>query len=147
MNLLVHIRWLNKDVIRKPYLQAIVLAIYERTLYYNSTWATWCDKFNPYKHKVGGVYFFEIAGRGRAERQEIEATTVEGYRTGKKYVPEFGTRTMVQVIVPDAMEKVVISDIVDTISTGSSGDGKIFVKEITGAYDIGSKEAGEKAAL
>ncbi len=39
-----------------------------------------------YKHKVGGV-FFEIAGRGRAERQEIEATTVEAYRTGKKYAP------------------------------------------------------------
>ena len=54
---------------------------------------------------------------------------------------------MVQVIVPDVMEKVVISDIMDTISTGSSGDGKIFVKEITGAYDIGSKEAGEKAAI
>lgn len=100
-----------------------------------------------YKHKVGGVFFFEIAGRGRAERQQIEATTVEGYRTGKKYVPEFGTRTMVQVVIPDAMEKVVISDIMDTISTASPGDGKIFVKEITGAYDIGSKEAGEKAAL
>ena len=52
-----------------------------------------------------------------------------------------------QVVVPDAMEKVVISDIMDTISTGSSGDGKIFVKEITGAYDVGSKETGEKAAL
>ena len=31
-----------------------------------------------YRHKVGGVYFFEIAGRGRAERQTVEATTVEG---------------------------------------------------------------------
>jgi nitrogen regulatory protein P-II 1 len=100
-----------------------------------------------YKHKVGGVYFFQIAGRGRAERQAVEATTVEGYRTGKKYVPEFGTRTMVQVIIPDAAEKILISDIMDTISTGSSGDGKVFVKDITGAYDIGSKEEGEKAAL
>jgi nitrogen regulatory protein P-II 1 len=100
-----------------------------------------------YKHKVGGVYFFEIAGRGRAERQEIETTTVEGYRTGKKYIPEFGSRTMVQVIIPDSMEKVLISDIMDGISTGSAGDGKIFVKDVTGAYDIGSKEAGEKAAL
>jgi nitrogen regulatory protein P-II 1 len=107
------------------------------------------DEINSilYQHKVGGVYFFEIAGRGRAERQEIEATTVEGYRTGKKYVPEFGTRTMVQVIVPDSMEKDLITAIMDRISTGSSGDGKIFVKDITGAYDIGSKEAGEKAAL
>ncbi len=100
-----------------------------------------------YKHKVGGMYFFEIAGRGRAERQEIEAATIEGYRTGKRYVPEFGSRTMVQVIVPDSMEKVLISDIMDRLSTGSAGDGKIFVKDITETYDIGSKEAGEKAVL
>ncbi|MDQ3837167.1 MAG: P-II family nitrogen regulator [Thermoproteota archaeon] len=100
-----------------------------------------------YKHKVGGVYFFEIAGRGRAERSVVESTTIEGYRTGKKYVPEFGSRTMVQVIVPDSLENVLISDIMEKISTGSAGDGKIFVKDVTGAYDIGSKEAGDKAAL
>jgi nitrogen regulatory protein P-II 1 len=100
-----------------------------------------------YKHKVGGMYFFEIAGRGRAERQAIEATTVEGYRTGKRYVPEFGSRTMVQVIVPNSMYKVLISDIMDRLSTGSAGDGKIFVKDIAETYDIGNKEAGEKAVL
>ena len=100
-----------------------------------------------YKHKVGGMYFFEISGRGRAERQSVEATTTEGYRTGKRYVPEFGGRTMVQVLVPDSMEKVLISDIMNGLSTGSAGDGKIFVKDVTGTYDIGSKEAGDKAAL
>jgi nitrogen regulatory protein P-II 1 len=100
-----------------------------------------------YKHKVGGMYFFGIAGRGRAEREAIEATTYEGYRTGKRYVPEFGSRTMVQVLVPDSMEKAIVSDIMDRISTGSAGDGKIFVKDVTGTYDIGSKEAGDKAAL
>jgi nitrogen regulatory protein P-II 1 len=25
-----------------------------------------------YKHKVGGMYFFEIVGRGRAERQAVD---------------------------------------------------------------------------
>jgi nitrogen regulatory protein P-II 1 len=45
------------------------------------------------------------------------------------------------------MEKALISDIMDKLSTGSAGDGKIFVKDITGAYDIGSKESGESAAL
>jgi nitrogen regulatory protein P-II 1 len=54
---------------------------------------------------------------------------------------------MVQVLVPDSMEKVIISDIMDKISTGSAGDGKIFVKDVTGSYDIGSKETGDKAAL
>ena len=100
-----------------------------------------------YEHKVGGMYYFEISGRGRAERQPVESTTVEGYRTGKRYVPEFGSRTMVQVIVPDSMEKSLISAIIDKVSTGSAGDGKIFVKDVTASYDIGSKESGEKAAL
>jgi nitrogen regulatory protein P-II 1 len=100
-----------------------------------------------YKHKVGGMYFFEISGRGRAEREEIEPRTVEGYKTGKRYVPEFGTRTIVQVIIPDSLEKTLVSEIMDKVSTGSAGDGKIFVKDIAETYDIGSKEVGEKAAL
>ncbi len=100
-----------------------------------------------FKHQVGGMYFSQIAGRGRAERQAIEATTYEGYRTGKRYVPEFGSRTIVQVIVPDSVEKALVSDIMDRVSTGSAGDGKIFVKDVSGAYDIGSKDTGDKAAL
>ncbi len=100
-----------------------------------------------YKHKVGGMYFSQIAGRGRAERQKIEATTYEGYRTGVRYVPEFGSRTIVHAIVPDSLEKVLVSDLMDRLSTGSAVDGKIFVKDVAGAYDIGSKEAGEKATL
>jgi nitrogen regulatory protein PII len=54
---------------------------------------------------------------------------------------------MVQVIVPDSMEKSLISAIMDKVSTGSAGDGKIFVKDVTASHDIGSKESGEKAAL
>ena len=100
-----------------------------------------------YKHKVGGLNSLKVASRGHAERQAIEATTYEGYRTGSSSIPEFGSKTMVQVVVPDSIEKVVISDILDRLSTGSAGDGKIFVKDVSGAYDIGSKESGEKAAL
>ncbi len=100
-----------------------------------------------HKHRVGGMYFFEVTGRGRAERPEIEATTYEGYKTGKRYVPEFGSRTLVQVIVPDSVEESIVSDIFQKISTGSAGDGKIFVKDISKAYDIGSKQQGEQAAI
>jgi nitrogen regulatory protein P-II 1 len=100
-----------------------------------------------YKHEVGGMNVLKIMGRGHAERQAMETTTYEGYRTGVRSVPEFSSRTMVQVIVPDSTEKVLISDILDRLSTGSVGDGKIFVKDVSGAYDIGSKESGEKAAL
>ena len=100
-----------------------------------------------YKHKVGGVVIYEISGRGRAERQEVEQRTVEGYPAGKSYEPDFHKRIMVQTAVQDGMEKAIVSEILDTTSTGTAGDGKIIVKDITGAYDIGSKEAGEKAVL
>ena len=100
-----------------------------------------------YKHKVGGMYFHEITGRGRAERPEREATTYEGYRTGKRYTPEFGSRTKVQVIIPDSMEKPLVDDIIQATSTGSAADGKIFVKTIMNAYDIGTKQSGENAAM
>ena len=100
-----------------------------------------------YKHKVGGMFYFEISGRGRAQRQEVEHRTAEGYPSGKRYVPEFGSRTMVKVLIPDSLEENLISEIIEQTSTGSAGDGKIFVKDVTGAYDIGSKEAGDKAAL
>jgi nitrogen regulatory protein P-II 1 len=100
-----------------------------------------------YNHKVGGLYFFEISGRGRAVRPEVEHRTVEGYKTGKRYVPEFGTRTVVHVIVSDSLEKAIVSEIFEKISTGSAGDGKIIVRDVAETYDIGSKESGEKAAL
>ncbi len=100
-----------------------------------------------YKHEVGGMNVLKIAGRGHAKRQAIETTTYEGYRTGLSFIPEFGNKTMVQVIVPDSIEKAIITDILDILSTGSAGDGKVFVKNVSGAYDIGSKESGEKAAL
>jgi len=100
-----------------------------------------------YKHKVGGVVVFEVDGRGRAERQEIEQRTVEGYPAGKSFVPDFHKRIMVQTAVQDGMEKAIVSEIMDRTSTGTAGDGKIIVKDIAGAYDIGNKEAGEKAVL
>ena len=100
-----------------------------------------------YNHKVGGMFFLEISGRGRAVRPEVEARTVEGYKTGKRYVPEFGTRTVVYVTVSDSLEQAIVSEILEKTSTGSAGDGKIIVRDIVGAYDIGSKESGENAVL
>lgn len=101
-----------------------------------------------HKHKVGGMYFLQITCRGRAEREEVETLVgPDRYRTGKKYVPEFGSRTLVSVIVPDEMRGSIIDEILSKISTGQASDGKIFVKDIPEAYDIGTKATGEKAVL
>jgi nitrogen regulatory protein PII len=58
-----------------------------------------------YKHEVGGMNSLKVASRGHAERQAIEATTYEGYRTGSSSIPEFGSKTMMQVVVPDSIER------------------------------------------
>ena len=101
-----------------------------------------------YNHKVGGMLHYDIKGRGRAERSprvQRLSTEAGGYSTGKRYVPEFGTRTKIEVLVPDSTYKQLVEEIIRTVSTGSAADGKIFVKDISEAYDIGTKQSGDPA--
>ena len=101
-----------------------------------------------YNHKVGGMMYYDVKGRGRVERQPREervSPEAGGYTTGRRYIPEFGSRTKVEVLVPDSIYKQIIDEILKTISTGSAADGKVFVKDISEAYDIGSKQTGNPA--
>jgi len=93
-----------------------------------------------HKHKVGGMSFYDIKGRGRAKREPVSVG-----RGVMRYVPEFGFRTKIEVLVPDNVAKAIIDDIIKVLSTGSASDGKIFVYDVAEAYDIGSKEKGEAA--
>jgi nitrogen regulatory protein P-II 1 len=96
-----------------------------------------------YKHNVGGIMFYEIKGRGRAKREAPVIT--DAYNYGKKYVPEYGSRTKVDVMVSDLLSQQIVDEIIKNVSTGSASDGKIFVKDISEAYDIGSRQHGEMA--
>jgi nitrogen regulatory protein P-II 1 len=101
-----------------------------------------------YEHKVGGMMYYDVKGRGRVERRPTEerlSAQAGGYATGRRYIPEFGSRTKVEVLVPNSAYKQIIDEILKTISTGSAADGKIFVKDIAEAYDIGSKQSGDPA--
>ena len=91
-------------------------------------------------HKVGGLTFYDIKGRGRAKNEPVAIGTGV-----MRYLPEFGSRTKIEVLVPDSIVQAIIDDVLKIISTGSVSDGKIFVYDVTQAYDIGSKEAGDKA--
>jgi nitrogen regulatory protein P-II 1 len=93
-----------------------------------------------HKHKVGGMTFYDIKGRGRAKKEPVSVG-----RGVMRYVPEFGFRTKIEVLVSDDVSKAIIDDVLKVISTGSASDGKIFVYDVAGAYDIGSKETGEAA--
>src|SRR5690606_5730690 len=93
-----------------------------------------------HKHKVGGITFYDIKGRGRAKREPVSVG-----RGVMRYVPEFGFRTKIEELVPDQMAKGISDEVLKVISTGSASDGKIFVYDVAEAYDIGSKETGDAA--
>jgi nitrogen regulatory protein P-II 1 len=93
-----------------------------------------------HKNKVGGITFYDIKGRGRAKQEPVAVG-----RGVMRYVPEFGSRTKIEVLVKDSLAKEIIDDLLKKISTGSTSDGKIFVYDVAEAYDIGSKESGESA--
>jgi nitrogen regulatory protein P-II 1 len=93
-----------------------------------------------HKHKVGGITFYDIKGRGRAKQEPVAVG-----RGVMRYVPEFGSRTKIEVLVKDSLSKQIIEDLLKKISTGSTSDGKIFVYDVVEAYDIGSKESNDSA--
>ncbi|MFZ0894051.1 MAG: P-II family nitrogen regulator, partial [Candidatus Nitrosopolaris sp.] len=97
-----------------------------------------------YKHKVGGLSFYDIKGRGQKEQKSVPVR-VQGYATRRTHVPKFGIRTKLEVLVPDSLVKLLIHDLLATLSTGRDSVGKIFVKDVTEAYDIGSKQSGDVA--
>ncbi len=93
-----------------------------------------------HKHKVGGMSFYEIKGRGREKREPVSVG-----RGVMRYTPEFGFRTKIEVLVPDDTAREIIDEVLKVISTGSASDGKVFVYDVAEAYDIGSKEKGDDA--
>ncbi len=93
-----------------------------------------------HKHRVGGLTMYDIKGRGRAKQEPLAVG-----RGVMRYIPEFGSRTMIEVLIQDSMSESIIDDIIKTISTGSAADGKIFVYDVAEAYDIGSKQTGDSA--
>ena len=80
--------------------------------------------------EVGGLTLSSVRGQGRADPPIV----------GDTY-------SMKQIMVTVADEKVKeIFDAVGNIAcTGNKGDGKIFVTEITDAYDICTKKTGNEA--
>ena len=91
------------------------------------------------KHNVGGITFFEINGSGRTKHKPVPER-VRMYMTGKMVTPEFVKGTKVEVIVPDSSADQIVEDILNNLN---SAHGMIFVKDISGAYEIGSNLKGE----
>jgi nitrogen regulatory protein P-II 1 len=91
---------------------------------------------------VGGCTILDAKGRGKGEKPVVET----GRGTGR-YTSEFSARSDIVIIVEDSDVDKVIKTIVDTVSTGSAGDGKIFISQINEAVDIGTKKRGQTAIV
>ena len=92
------------------------------------------------KNNVGGITFFETNGSGRTKHAPVPER-VRMYMTGKMITPEFVKGTKVEVIVPDSSANQIVEDILNTLN--SEAHGMIFVKDVTGAYEIGTNLKGD----
>jgi nitrogen regulatory protein P-II 1 len=93
-----------------------------------------------HKHKVGGMSFYDVKGRGKAKWQP----TSFGGRT-IRYAPEFAYSTKIEVVVSDALAKTVVRDVKKMLGTGGAAFGKIFVYDVREAYDLKTMKEGDLA--
>jgi nitrogen regulatory protein P-II 1 len=96
------------------------------------------------KHNVGGISFYEINGAGRTKRDAVPEM-VRSYMTGRTITPEYVKRTKVDTVVSDSAMNQIVDDILNSLSqhAGQEPHGMIFIKDVSDAYEIGTKQRGE----
>jgi nitrogen regulatory protein P-II 1 len=94
------------------------------------------------KHNVGGISFYDINGAGRAKREAVPEM-VRSYMTGRTITPDYVKRTKVETIVPDSSMNQIVNDLLNNLNPGKEAHGMIFVKDVSDAYEIGTKQRGE----
>ena len=87
---------------------------------------------------VQGMTVIEVKGFGRQKGHK------ETYR-GTEYQIEFVPKIKLEVVIGDNMVQQVIDTIARAAKTGSIGDGKIFVSDLSSAVRIRTGETGESA--
>jgi nitrogen regulatory protein P-II 1 len=94
------------------------------------------------KTGIGGCTIIEAKGRGKGEKPIVESG-----RGTSRFVSEFSVRANIVLVVPDSQVETVVNAILDSVSTGSPGDGKIFISPVSDAIDIGTRQRGEEAII
>ena len=95
-------------------------------------------------HNVGGITFYEVNGAGRTKRDSIPEI-VQSYMTGRSITPDYAKRIKVELVVPDSEANKIVDDISNSLSkhADSEAHGMIFVKDVSDAIEIGTKQRGE----
>jgi nitrogen regulatory protein P-II 1 len=94
------------------------------------------------KHNVGGISFYDINGAGRTKREAVPEM-VRSYMTGRTITPDYVKRTKVETIVSDSAMNQIVEDILNSLNPGKEAHGMIFVKHVSDAYEIGTRQRGE----
>lgn len=87
---------------------------------------------------IQGMTVSEVKGFGRQKGHK------ETYR-GQEYTIEFVPKVKIEVAVQDSQVPRVLETISRAAKTGSIGDGKIFVRDLTSVVRIRTGETGETA--
>ncbi len=85
-----------------------------------------------------GVTLTEVEGHGK---QKGLSQQFRGY----KYKVEFLPKLKLEIVAPDSEVEKLVKSILTSASSGSVGDGKIFVYTIDEVYRISSGETGDTA--
>ena len=86
----------------------------------------------------GGMSVAEIKGHGNQKG-------VSEVWKGKRYRVDLLPKTKIELVVSDNTVEQVVQTIIDVSQTGSIGDGKIFVSEISNVYRVRTGEQGDIA--
>lgn len=89
------------------------------------------------KQDVGGLTVIQAQGRGKGERPMLGDPRGTG-----AHKAQFNALESIVVVVDDSLVDSVTNAIVNAASTGSKGDGKIFITPVEESIDIGSKQSG-----
>jgi nitrogen regulatory protein PII len=87
---------------------------------------------------VQGMTVSEVRGFGRQKGSK------ESYR-GAEYTTDFVPKVKIEVYVTDSLVPRVIETITRSAKTGSVGDGKIFVSDLSSVVRIRTGETGDSA--
>ena len=90
--------------------------------------------------EVGGITVIDGKGSDAGRREKAS-----GSRDTIRFTPEFHSRTSLVTVVDDSKLDKVINAIIGAASTGSPGDGKIFMSSVVDVIDIGSNKRGNGA--
>ena len=90
--------------------------------------------------KINGATLFDVRGFGSSKGH------TSSYR-GSEYVTDTNPKGMLMVACNDDDVPNIIEAVRDVANTGSIGDGKIFVNELTDVIRIRTGETGEDAIL